>query len=253
MKDPASPRCINYVTTTRRRGSHAHGKQGPKWTSIAAHEWRAFTLIELMVVCAIVAILFSMVAASVSRAKPQATKISCVSNLRQVGLALTTYADESDDEYPPRRASSKSNWVALLQPHYLDTNLLRCPVEIAAVSRSYLLNAFNDWFKNNLNPWDYMEYEAWKWPKGIKTSVIRNPSETVVFGEKRSESTHYHMDLLQAGGNDMHEIDHRRHAGGSNFLFADGSVSWLRHWRSVAPVNLWAITDEWRNLPYPEP
>lgn len=213
----------------------------------------AFTVIELLVVIAIIAILASMIFPAISQTKGRGHRVQCASNLGQLSLALMMYADESDDEYPRRATSSKSNWLAVLRPYYIDTKILRCRIEDPSVPASYLLNSFNDWFRENLSPWDYITYESWRWPHGLKTGAIKDPSGTIVFGEKLSTSSHVHMDLLQNGGNDLEQIDHRRHAKGSNFAFADGSVRWLRQWNSVHPINLWAITEKWRASSSREP
>jgi prepilin-type processing-associated H-X9-DG protein len=47
----------------------------------------------------------------------------------------------------------------------------------------------------------------------------------------------------------MHKTGSGLKSGGSNFAFADGSTQALKYGGSISPVNLWAITDIWRNAP----
>jgi prepilin-type N-terminal cleavage/methylation domain-containing protein len=71
---------------------------------------RAFTLIELLVVIAIIAILAAMLLPALQKAKTKATGASCLSNLKQLGVAAMVYAGDFQDAIPPNHFNDDS-WV----------------------------------------------------------------------------------------------------------------------------------------------
>lgn len=64
---------------------------------------QAFTLVELLVVIAIIAVLAALLLPALSRARQQAQRAACVSNLRQQGLAWRLFLDEHEGRFPDRR------------------------------------------------------------------------------------------------------------------------------------------------------
>src|SRR5260370_6629248 len=62
---------------------------------------RGFTLIELLVVIAIIAILAAILFPVFARAREQARKTTCLSNMKQIGLSLGMYLQDNDEVFPP--------------------------------------------------------------------------------------------------------------------------------------------------------
>ncbi len=232
---------------------------------------RAFTLIELLVVIAIIAILAGMLLPSLSSGKQAALRIKCVSNLRQVNMALRMYADDNKGQFTPRHATNR--WTTLLLNGYVDTRLLKCPADapnpLSAgtpgyttnqlpadfASRSYLINGWNDFFQSTLSTNDWLLYMTAAYKHGIREAAIRQPQETIAFGEKETESPHFYMDFYEGNGNDIEESEQSRHMtgggvkskqGGSNYAMVDGSVQYLKYGQALTPVNQWAVMANWR-------
>jgi len=94
---------------------------------------KSFTLIELLVVVAIIAVLVAMLLPALSSARESARLVACGSGLRQIGLSILLYANESND-YPPEVWTGGSiatlgcnTWARTLIQKGFPSTALRCP------------------------------------------------------------------------------------------------------------------------------
>ncbi|MBW3635146.1 MAG: DUF1559 domain-containing protein [Armatimonadetes bacterium] len=91
---------------------------------------RGFTLIELLVVIAIIAILAAILFPVFGRARENARRSSCQSNMKQLGLAVMQYAQDYDEMYPMGMRNNWTNaWAVTVQPYAKSYEVFRCPNE----------------------------------------------------------------------------------------------------------------------------
>ncbi len=90
-----------------------------------------FTLIELLVVIAIIAILASILFPVFGRAREQARRSACLSNLKQIGLGLMQYTQDYDERMPFANYDGNNGlgfwWMDAIEPYVKSTQIYTCP------------------------------------------------------------------------------------------------------------------------------
>jgi len=93
---------------------------------------KGFTLIELLVVIAIIAIIAAILFPVFQKVRENARRTSCASNLKQIGMAITQYTQDSDETLPTRRLgitdpTEYESWRAMIYPFVKSTAVFQCP------------------------------------------------------------------------------------------------------------------------------
>ena len=139
-----------------------------------------FTLIELLVVIAIIAILAAILFPVFATAREKARKTACLSNLKQIGLAVVQY-EQDFDESPPCGISQTNKlmgWGGNLYPYVKSAGVFICPSDITVgASCSYIIN------NNILNPSTFVSSYHGLLAPTYPLSQFAAPAKTVLFAE----------------------------------------------------------------------
>lgn len=212
-----------------------------------------FTLVELLVVIAVIAILAALLLPALGQAKGRAQSIACMSNIKQLSLAWFLYADENDGQLvnnhgKPQTLSDRKTWANNVldwsasddnvNPKYLTDSLLgpytgrseaifKCPADrsVSAAgprNRSVAMNAMvgdPGSLTNAFNP-DYVQY--------FKSADITTPADIFVFLDENPRTINdgffvNHLDKYEWGN-----LPGTYHNNAANLSFADGHTEWHR-------------------------
>ncbi|BCM88786.1 hypothetical protein IAD21_00628 [Abditibacteriota bacterium] len=214
-----------------------------------------FTLIELLVVIAIIAILAAILFPVFARARENARRSSCQSNLKQIGIGVMQYTQDYDEMMPARAhdqgLTTARNWINMLQPYVKSYQLFQCPSntrntqgmgdDVTGLSKvSYAANS-----TENVNDGGgIFAFNSLTSP--ISLSAIQNPATTISNFETNSASsdfvivkTFFTTQGDPAWGGGTNPALYSGHLSTANYLFADGHVKSLRPLATLAPTNMW--------------
>ncbi len=170
--------------------------------SAAARPARSgFTLVELLVVLAIIGLLASMAMPVYSRARESARQARCLSNLRQLGLALTMYVQDWG-AYPLHSHRELGNpgwrWMPMLLTYTTGRELHRCPSgdpDIALTSPKQVYGYNYQYLGNGRDPWGVGRPALL-----VRDGMIANPSATIAIADSRGLARYLGTPDEQVGG-----------------------------------------------------
>ncbi len=222
----------------------------------------AFTLIELLVVIAIIAILAAILFPVFARARENARKASCLSNMKQIGLGIMQYTQDYDEKYPARvygNAASNDireaySWRRTTYPYIKSSQVFSCPSNVRNTVDTFdsdPTRMTNVGLNPNSDPRFKISYAIngtgnvggitpSEYAGGNSLSAIEDSSGTILVGEYCDPAAHLGMlDPQSRDWSDGTNTAFKGHLGMCNFLFADG------HAKSMKPIATGLTTNMW--------
>jgi len=176
----------------------------------------AFTLIELLVVIAIIAILAAILFPVFAQAREKARAISCLSNLKQLGISVAMYVQDYDETFPMAVPDAWwPDWPTTVQPYVKNFQVFRCPDDgdtsqdpgtlgWAGIPISYAANGAIYWNGSANVTVGVMPMEQGPSVKGwlgndcISLAAVGRPAETVELSEKHNHDVRTEAGLSTA-------------------------------------------------------
>jgi len=231
-----------------------------------ARTGRAFTLVELLVVIGIIAVLVAILLPALNKARENANRVACASNMKQLETAWMMYANDYEGQLVDAGTDNAWSWVqpgggtapiteGTLYPYVNTVGVYRCPSDPVGRARSYSIN----WYTNGQNktlPWPGTQTVDLK--VAMSLAQIPESANTLVFVEEQDPrggtgdpSTDYNEGswLMTLSGNSWTDAPAHFHTVGCNIGYADGHVDFYRF---ASPYTINAMSGSGYASPMPD-
>jgi len=232
--------------------------------------YKGFTLIELLAVIAIISILSAILFPVFARARENARRASCLSNLKQIGLGIMMYTQDYDEKlvsyaYPNPTGTVIYGWQVALMPYVKNTQLFVCPgaYKISTNTSDGCDPTFVSTTKTGAGSYGYNYIYLGNYHSGspwyitdISLAAVDEPSQTVMVNEisglaglGATYPPSYWTGVTNASACDtdptwkpgvkvLGDQNGQWHFGGTNTVFVDGHAKWmlystLKHFKST--------------------
>ena len=191
-----------------------------------------FTLLELLVAIAILAVLAALIFPAMDAVRRNASQTAGLSNMRQVGMAMIAYAGEHNYQLPGRETGKDGNdrWPKLIAEYLKDHTVYAAPgdpqnyirrnvdpLDNVTNNTSYIMNGYND-----LGTFQQPNMD-------VRMTSIEYTSNTLLLGTPKTGSIHFFMDFLEPPhGNNKDILNLTMYGDGSNYFFVDGSARFIK-------------------------
>lgn len=162
-----------------------------------------------------------------SRARENARRATCQSNLRQIGLGLIQYTQDYDEKYPLAASTGKGvdansyvaafGWADAIYPYIKNKQLFVCPSERRPNAEKFSSPSFSDYWLN-------------RGAAGKSLVAFASPAQSISLGDgdggSPASTARYNIASLPPSWKQTPRSPARRHLNGANYGFVDGHVKW---------------------------
>jgi len=192
---------------------------------------RGFTLIELLVVIAIIAILAAILFPVFARARENARRSSCQSNLKQISLGWQQYSQDYDEMVVPWRGSINDftgfRWQQIIQPYLKSTQIVVCPSNADKV----LSYTYNGQVPTGIAPRSLasiqLPTQTPMFADAIGTTAANTP--LVFFPPNNGTAFNARSGPQSTNDSNTAQVNTILHLEGANYAFVDGHVKFYRN------------------------